>query len=234
MTEAATPPEAGEPAAPRKRRDRRQTEGALMAAALRLLERDGVLAGLNLQEVADEAGVNRGLIHHYFGTRRALLRAAIERSNEQIAPNYRQQRELPPAEKGLGQFIAFAQDSRYLKLIALLALDGDDQFEPIMFLGDRVADLQREQAAGTWAADVDLLAFIALWDTFIYGYFLLRDALARQLGWRRRELDGRVLAVLDRMVSAVRLPASERDPADGNAPGEAGASNADMAEPTAT
>jgi hypothetical protein len=28
-------------------------------------ERNGVLAGLNLREVAAEAGVNRGLVYHY-------------------------------------------------------------------------------------------------------------------------------------------------------------------------
>jgi len=39
------------------------------------LNRDGVLAGLNLREVAAEAGINRGLGHHYFGSRRDLLRA---------------------------------------------------------------------------------------------------------------------------------------------------------------
>ena len=43
-------------------------------ASLDGIERDGVLAGLNLQEVADEAGVNRGLVYRYFGSRRELLR----------------------------------------------------------------------------------------------------------------------------------------------------------------
>src|SRR5690606_36581152 len=57
--------------------DRAATEAALEQAALRLLERNGVLAGLNLREVADEAGVNRGLVYHYFGSRRDLLRAAL-------------------------------------------------------------------------------------------------------------------------------------------------------------
>ncbi|HAM48545.1 MAG TPA: TetR family transcriptional regulator, partial [Alphaproteobacteria bacterium] len=48
--------------------DRGASEAALEAAALRLLRRHGVLAGLNLREVADEAGVNRGLVYHYFGS----------------------------------------------------------------------------------------------------------------------------------------------------------------------
>ena len=55
--------------------NRPATEAALQRAALDLLGRNGVLAGLNLREVADEAGVNRGLVYHYFGSRRDLLRA---------------------------------------------------------------------------------------------------------------------------------------------------------------
>src|SRR5215475_1197825 len=42
--------------------DRAATEAALQKAALSLVERNGVLAGLNLREVAEEAGVNRGLV----------------------------------------------------------------------------------------------------------------------------------------------------------------------------
>lgn len=57
--------------------DRAATEAALEEAALRSLERDGVLAGLNLREVAAEAGVNRGLVYRYFGSPRELLRAAL-------------------------------------------------------------------------------------------------------------------------------------------------------------
>jgi len=62
-----------------RRPDRSATEAALTTAALRLLDRDGVLAGLNLREGAAEAGINRGLRHHYFGSRRDLLRADTRR-----------------------------------------------------------------------------------------------------------------------------------------------------------
>src|SRR2546423_12837263 len=60
--------------------DRARTEQALEDAALALLEREGVLAGLNLQKVADDAGVNRGLVYHYFGSRRGPLRKGRRRN----------------------------------------------------------------------------------------------------------------------------------------------------------
>ncbi|MCP4004306.1 MAG: helix-turn-helix transcriptional regulator, partial [bacterium] len=66
------------------KQNRADTERRLIDAALDLIRRNGVLAGLNLREVADGAGVNRGNIYHYFGSRRELLRAAITRRFEAV------------------------------------------------------------------------------------------------------------------------------------------------------
>ena len=67
------------------KQNRAETERRLIDAALDLIRRNGVLAGLNLREVADGAGVNRGNIYPYFGSRRELLRAAINRRFEAVA-----------------------------------------------------------------------------------------------------------------------------------------------------
>ena len=44
-----------------------------MDAALDLLDERGVLAGLNLREVADRVGVTPANIYHLFGSRQGLL-----------------------------------------------------------------------------------------------------------------------------------------------------------------
>ena len=62
-----------------RKRDRAATEQRLIESALELIRKNGVLAGLNLREVAAGAGVNRGNIYHYFGSRQELLRTAINR-----------------------------------------------------------------------------------------------------------------------------------------------------------
>ena len=46
------PPKKTKAGAPRRKRDRARTEADLLSAALRLLHRNGVLAGLSLQEVS--------------------------------------------------------------------------------------------------------------------------------------------------------------------------------------
>jgi AcrR family transcriptional regulator len=204
--DGATGAPAAAATAPRgaRKRDRAATESALMAAAIRLLERDGVLAGLNLQEVSDEAGLNRGLIHHYFGSRQALLRAALQRGVESNREGYLRSRHRPADEKGQMELWAYLRDPRYARLQTLLALDGDDQFEPIPYYPERLNDAMREQAAGAWAADTDLPAMLAIWDTFLYGYIDFREALSRQMGIPLAKLDTRVFALLDRMFAAIK------------------------------
>lgn len=191
-----------------RKRDRAATEAALMAAAIRLLERDGVLAGLNLQEVSDEAGINRGLIHHYFGSRQALLRAALQRGVEANRQGFERGRYRPAEEKGLFELWNYLREPRFARLQTLLALDGDEQFEPIPFYPERLNDAMREQAEGVWSPDTDLPAMLAIWDTFLYGYIVFREALARQMEMPQRQLDTRVFEVLERMFAAIKGPAA--------------------------
>ncbi len=46
------------------KRSRAETERRLIDVAIDLIQRNGVLAGLNLREVAEGAGVNRGNNYH--------------------------------------------------------------------------------------------------------------------------------------------------------------------------
>lgn len=189
----------------RRRRDRAGAEQALMEAALRLMDRDGILVGVNMQEVADEAGVNRGLIHHYFGSRRSLLRAAVERGVRLGRPTAIRRRRLEPEEKGPRQFWDYVRDyPQFPRLIALLALDGDETVEPLIFAKERLEDFERERATGRFAADVDLEALMTAWDAALIGYSIIRVAASNQLGVAQRELDKRVLAILGRQAVSLR------------------------------
>lgn len=184
-----------------------------MKSAVALLERDGFLAGLNMQEVADHAGVNRGLIHHYFGSRQALLRAALERGRRDTADEAERRRPLHPYDKGTKQFNDYVRNPMYTRLVALLAVDGDEAFEPFFAPEDRLADFERERAEGVFAADVDLVALMTAWDATLLGYALTREAASRQLGVPVAELDRRVLRLLRREIEPLRGSA-DGDPGD--------------------
>lgn len=53
------------------------TRGAILAAARRLFAAHG-LTGASVRQIAAEADVDPALVHHYFGTKDGLFRAALE------------------------------------------------------------------------------------------------------------------------------------------------------------
>jgi AcrR family transcriptional regulator len=66
-----------------------ETEQSLLDAAERLLVDVGA-AGITTRKVAEEAGVNHGLVHYYFGSVEQLLVRVLERFTEQLIERQRQ------------------------------------------------------------------------------------------------------------------------------------------------
>jgi AcrR family transcriptional regulator len=180
--------------------NRPATEAALQTAALDLLERNGVLAGLNLREVADEAGVNRGLVYHYFGTRRDLLRSALRRDVEQRLADF---------APGLG-LSAGARYERFLRtalghrqaivLALLLVLDGDKGVRMVPDPDGVRERLDRDIDEGGLPPDVDGIGVHAALASLVYGYTALRDRLADELSVDPGDLDERVASTVGRLV----------------------------------
>jgi AcrR family transcriptional regulator len=75
-------------------------EEGLLDAAERLLVEVGY-AGVTTRRLAEEAGVNNGLVHYYFGSIENLLVRVLERFTERLIARQRQlyAAELPFAEK---------------------------------------------------------------------------------------------------------------------------------------
>jgi AcrR family transcriptional regulator len=67
---------------------RASAEEALLDAAERLLVDVGH-AGITTRRVAEEAGVNHGLVHYYFGSNENLLVRALERFTERLVDRQR-------------------------------------------------------------------------------------------------------------------------------------------------
>ena len=73
---------------------REAAEDALLDAAERLLA-DAGHAGITTRRLAEEAGVNHGLVHYYFGSNENLLVRALERFTDRLIER---QRELYAAD----------------------------------------------------------------------------------------------------------------------------------------
>jgi AcrR family transcriptional regulator len=79
---------------------RSAAEDALLDAAERLLVEVGH-AGITTRRLAEEAGVNHGLVHYYFGSNESLLVRALERFTERMIARQRElyASDLPFVEK---------------------------------------------------------------------------------------------------------------------------------------
>ena len=197
---------------PKPKRSRAETERRLIDVALELIRDKGVLAGLNLREVAEGAGVNRGNIYHYFGSRQELLRAAINRQFEATVNSLSKSN----AETG---FVArrlhpFRSNNSNNKnndsmLRALLVLDGDDTVDPIPLFEGGLSQLRKDVIDGDIDRGHDLEALQVALSALLRGYRIFRLPYAKRVGVAPKELDERVSKILRTWFEALAEPPTE-------------------------
>jgi AcrR family transcriptional regulator len=59
--------------------DKKTTEALIFEAALKVFQKKG-LAGARMQEIADEAGINKSMLHYYFRSKELLFRQIFLKS----------------------------------------------------------------------------------------------------------------------------------------------------------
>lgn len=191
--------------------DRAGTEAALQRAALTLLERNGVLAGLNLREVADAAGVNRGLVYHYFGSRQDLLRAALGSDVRERMRDLELGFSLPFRERYVRFVRTMLRHRRAVVLAALLVLDGDQGVRMDPEREGRRARFRHDVEEGQLPADIDTEALYVALASMVYGYDIFRTRLAEELDVDLDDLDERLVRMADRLIAGLRPPAGRPD-----------------------
>ena len=104
----------------REPRGREAVEAALIDAAAEVLAAEGPRSA-SVREIARRAGVNHGQVHHYFGSKRALLAAAMRQlATEHFANATRRAGggPIPPP-------LTLDEDDRYWQAVIRLVLDGE-------------------------------------------------------------------------------------------------------------
>jgi AcrR family transcriptional regulator len=93
------------------------TEQALLDAAERLLVEAGA-AGITTRRVAEEAQVNHGLVHYYFGSVEQLLVRVLERFTDRLVERQREMyaAEIPFLEKWRTAMAYLEEDRPYQKI----------------------------------------------------------------------------------------------------------------------
>jgi AcrR family transcriptional regulator len=197
------------------RRSRAETEQKLIDVALDLIRDKGVLAGLNLREVAEGAGVNRGNIYHYFGSRQELLRAAISRRFKALVGTMAASNQNKRfVERRLNSF-RLSEGSNDSKLRALLVLDGDNSVDPIPFYENGLSQLRKDVIDGDIHKEHDLEALQVALSALLRGYRIFREPYANRLDIDANELDERVSKIMRTFLESLAEAPSATDQING-------------------
>lgn len=144
---------------PKKEKDK-STEEKILAAARRVFVRDG-MTGARMQDIADEAGINKALLHYHFRNKEKLFEVIFMEAAAQLFPKINEifAAELPLFEKierFCDEYINLVMKNPYLPLFVLNEINRDPKY----FLGKvwkgkntpkpelLLAQIQQEQAAG--------------------------------------------------------------------------------------
>ncbi|MFQ5334544.1 MAG: TetR/AcrR family transcriptional regulator [Flavobacteriales bacterium] len=106
-------------------------EEKILAAARRVFRQKG-MGGSRMQEIAEEAGINKALLHYYFRSKEKLFLAVFRESFELLVPrlNALLQADLPLFDKIrelVGRYSEFLAQHPYLPAFIIYEMNADTQ-----------------------------------------------------------------------------------------------------------
>ncbi len=147
---------------------------------------------VSIEEIARTAGVSKGLLYHYFPTKKDFIIAAIERGQEELAELTAPDPDLPPAEQlgaSLDRFLDFveAHEAAYSAIFRSRG-GGDPDIQAALEAGRQQRMEAVIESLATWeAAPADVERTPAL-ETAIQGwFFFIEGAVLRWLD--RRDIE---------------------------------------------
>ena len=206
MARSTTPTPAAPAAEPK---GREAVEAALVDAAAELLAERGPDVGV--REIAARAGVNHGQIHHYFGSKDALVAAAMR----ELAVEHHDNATARAGGGALPPPLSLEADDGYWRAVLRLLLDGRldlaaTEVDEGVSVPRRALDALAE-ADGDEAASTELKARMAASTALQLGWAVLEDFVGLQLDVAPDERE-RVRAFIARLSVRVLAPIDGLDP----------------------
>ena len=153
-------------------------KSALIAAAAEMLGEVGPKS-LSVRDLAERAGVNHGQVHHYFGSKRGLLEAAMRHLARR---HFDHSLEL----SGGGAFpppLSLTENRTYFRALCQSVMDGDAALVTTVDLDDEISVprrvLRHLREANPDADDLELRAGFAAQAAMQLGWFAFEDHLLR-------------------------------------------------------
>ena len=203
---------------PSTRRDPERTRAQILKAATALFTRCG-LNGASLDDISREAGVNRGLIYHYFKTKESLFDQVLARpltdySQVQLQLLQRPEFDAITLREAVEGFFWFLADHPELvRLLAWtlamrrIALELSQLELTKLFFQAAVRRIEDAKAAGRLRRDVDAAHLLITIIDLCVSWHMSRQEWAHKFDWQDKdddELDReRLAAILDLLENAV-------------------------------
>ena len=110
----------------------KNTEKRILQAAISVFQRKG-MAGARMQEIADEANINKAMLHYYFRSKQQLFEAVFMGAFAKLAPqlNFIFSSEAPLFEKikaFVSRYIEFIIENPYLPSFIIQELNNNPEF----------------------------------------------------------------------------------------------------------
>ena len=187
----------------RTRGTREETEQVVIDSTLRLLEKNGILAGLTIRDVVRESHVNQGQVYQYFGDRQGLLREAIRRKVSSDMPDMSVHFRLPFRQRRRRMWRWALENAPLVQLQALLAVEGETDVPMFPSFDDAVDRVRRDQSDREVDASLDPMLTHLMTTSMYLGYALFRRVMAARSNTTLADLDARAeeffLEIIDRM-----------------------------------
>jgi len=194
----------------RDRRSREEVSEALIEAAAALASERGS-GHVTVRDIAARAGVNATFVHRYFGSKRNLMGAAIQRAQERLAS---QIDEVPDIAEGAGAILhATLQERELIATLTRAALNGG--YEDIPAGNPAIAALVERfgrEAAARGGTRHDPRVVVTCLSAAAVGYALLGSYIRHSAGldgFSAEEVEAMVVEVLHD-VAGLAFAAGER------------------------
>lgn len=202
-----------------RKRDPERTKKRILKAATDLFTRCG-LNGASLDDISKKAGVNRGLIYHYFKTKEVLFDHVLAKPLTNYVQLHleflqRQKLDVEALRKSTESFFQFLQTHPELVrllgwTLAMRRIAGDLaqlEFTRALYTS-AVARIEEGKRAGFIRGSVSAEHLLITIIDLCIAWFLSREEWVEKLSWKDRdtqELDAeRLAAILDFVEAAVR------------------------------
>jgi len=180
-------------------RGQRETVAALIDATIALLAERGP-AAISVRDIAARGGVNHGLVHRHFGSKQALVRAALDRLATELFDTAGAARLDVPGLRAL--FTATAQHESYWRALARTVLDGEPprEFQSRFPTIRRVVETLRDmQQSGVLTTELHAPTLTAGLGALVLGWLVFEPFLLAATGLDARSREdnrGELLATL--------------------------------------